>query len=206
MLLGDMRFVRWALLVACASACAPSEPKVGHVRLMEADGVIEPPPGPTVEVPPGTLPDTLGGTVRVAIDRDVSFAQAVAVLSAIEAQGASAVPLVIYRNRIAAMPPLAFAARGGADTIRLEPRPDGRACVSPPETEEAACVVGQFSQHVDRTGVRQIVKLAVKQYGLHKVNVVVRDPSMSWAEVVRTVDGARTCCGEGQEPEITVAR
>src|SRR5262249_30487170 len=153
-------------------ACAPPEPKVGKVDLVDADGVIDPAEGQVVEVP-GAVPKALSGNVRVAIDAKVAYTDVVKALAAVRAAGGTPVVLVIYRNiHLKAMPEW-WSQQVGADPIRIVAHHDGRACISPPDNPEATCIQRTDSKHIDRAFVRQLVWKAVREYGLHNVHVVV---------------------------------
>jgi hypothetical protein len=78
-----------------------------------------------------------------------------------------------------------------------------KACVSPPGAEERVCSARPDGKHVDRAFVREIIRQAVKQYGLTAVHVRPQ-AELEWADVVRAVDGARTCCGSGQKIDVSV--
>lgn len=187
-------------------ACAPAEVKVGKVNLVEADGVEPAAEGTVVEVP-GEIPRSLSGPIRLAIDRDVTYADALKAIKAVKAAGGTPVLLAIQRNRVVAIPEIV----GGAASdkaVRLKARTDAsgcdakqpqcvQACVSPPDNEEATCVRRPEGLHVDRAFVRQLLARAISEWSLTDVHVWV-DPKLSWADAVRAIDGARTCCGEGK--------
>ncbi len=202
-----MRFV--GLVSVCVGvsvlACAPPEVKVGKVNLAEADGVEPAAEGPVVEVP-GDIPKSLSGPVRVAIDQSVTYGDAIKALKAVKAAGGTPVLLVLLRNRIAAMPPLS--GHKSDKAVRLKARTDAsgcsadqplcvQACISPPDNDEATCVRRPDGLHVDRAFVRQVLYKAISEWALSDVHVWV-DPKLSWADAVRAIDGARTCCGEGK--------
>ena len=48
-------------------------------------------------------------------------------------------------------------------------------------------------QHIAKSFIREAMSPIVAQYKIHDVEVRV-DPHINWADVVRAVDGARTCC------------
>ena len=67
---------------------------------------------------------------------------------------------------------------------------------SPPGVEEAKCVKRRGdTRHVDRAFTRQLVREAVAGYQLSDV-VVEIPPDLEWADVMRAVDAAKTCCKE----------
>jgi hypothetical protein len=197
-----MRRIVLVLLVfaLAASACHESEPVVGKAYLIEATGTRPAPEGPTIELGVTPIPESLKGPVRVAIDREVPYTTAVEALKKIQAAGGQPAVLVAVRDKMAALIP-PDAKSGPA--INLWADPNGRACVAPPGTPNATCVTPQATKHIDRAFVRDIVFKAVKAYDLQRVHVLV-DPSVSWADAVRAIDGARTCCGEDQKIEVSV--
>ena len=194
-----------ALILVSAVACAPEKVKVGKVNLADADGVEPAPEGPTIEVPGGEIPTSLSGPVRVAIDAGATYATALHALKAVKQAGGTPVILVIHRNDVKAFP--VFGGSRPPRAIRVKARTDGsgckpgspvcvQACISPPDNDDAQCVHRPDGMHVDRAFVRQLVYRAFKQWELSEIHVTV-DQRLSWADVVRAIDGARTCCGDG---------
>jgi hypothetical protein len=183
--------MRGWILVCALAACAPVETKVGGARLAGADETIDAPEGLTIEVGKQPIPASLDGSVRLAVDREVPYADAIAAAAKVRQAGGKPVFLVTRRNRVYALPELA-PKKGAA--IRLAARADGKACVSPPDNDEATCISRVDQKRIDRAFVRQIIAKAVKEYGLRRVHVLLA-PDMPWADAVRAIDGARTCCG-----------
>jgi hypothetical protein len=173
---------------------------VGKSWLVEADGTVPAPEGPTIEVGASEIPARLSGPVRVAIDKDVPYVKAIEAMRAIEKAGGQPMPLVAVRTHIEALAPPQ--AKSG-DAIRLQARTEGKACVSPPDNEEATCVSRGDHLHIDRAFVRQLLAQAVREYGLKRIHVVI-DPALSWADGLRAIDGARTCCGDHAGLEVSV--
>jgi hypothetical protein len=203
-MLGFMRPLL-ALMLVSAVACAPDKVKVGKVNLAEADGVEPAPEGPMIEVPGGEIPSKLSGPVRVAIDSGATYATALHALTAVKRAGGTPVILVIRRNDVVAFP--LFGGSRGPKAILVKARTDGtgckpgspvcvQACISPPDNDEAQCVHRPDGMHIDRAFVRQLVYKAFKQWQLSEIHVTV-DQRLAWADAVRAIDGARTCCGDG---------
>jgi hypothetical protein len=174
-------------------ACGPGEAKVGDATLARADGVIVAADGPTVAIVAGKqaeLPNAK--VVRLAIDRDVPYRQVSTLLDSLRARGSHAVLLVGTRGgkirAIEADPP----GSGRGPVIRVVATPDGKACVALPEVIEAKCVKGTTG-HIDRAFTRQLVREAMKASDLREA-AVEASYDLGWGDVVRTVDGARTCC------------
>jgi hypothetical protein len=200
--------MRRALLGALclAAACAPPEPRVGKARLAEADGVIDAPASSVVVEVPGELPASLGGVVRVAADRDAAWSDVVAVIEKIRAAGGQPVLLVARRGDVKALPPPAAPAEGG---LRLVARKtDHQVCVTPDRVqlqldpsgakiEERSCVARSDYKHIDRAHVRYLVRESIKDQPVKHVRATI-DPALSWADAIRAIDGARTCCGDAR--------
>lgn len=189
---------RWQLAAALAIAlgCTAGDQylRVGQARLPEADLARPAGAGTLVELPaagaPLTLPAQLRGPVRLAADRDLPFGAVVDAVAAVQRAGGEPLLLVTSRRKVAALP---ASDPRPAESIRLVANADARACVSPPEVEEAKCVRRADGKHVERAFVRELVREAVKGYDLTHVHVEVA-PTLSWADALRAIDGARTCC------------
>lgn len=182
------------MALAAALACQELYVKVGKARLADADGVVPAPPGPTMEVMAGDGSPAgaqLGpGPVRLAIDRDATWGEAMRVIESVRNAGGEPALLVSHQRKVVALPaPVAVV----EESILLDARSDGRACVSPPRVADAACVARRGTNHVDRAFVRELVRQAVKTYDLPRVHVRVAS-NLSFADAVRAIDGARTCC------------
>lgn len=177
-------------LVACGPN--PYEARIEGVLLPDAQGVFPMPAGPLLKIqvgqPDPEIPDA--PVIKLAIERPVPWQRVQALIAAIEAKGATAVPLVGVRTG-------AHGFDMGDDlvgpAIQLTSTPDGKFCVGPPGVEEAKCVQSSDKRHINRSFVRETIREAVKAYDLADVEVWV-PPELDWADVVRTIDGARTCC------------
>lgn len=177
-----------------AAACGPNpfEARIEGVLLPDAQGVIKMPEGPLVQVrvdqPDPELPDA--PLIKLAIERAVPWQRVQALVAAIEAKGGTAVPLVGVRTGA-----FGFVINDEltGPAIQLTSTPDGKFCVGPPGVDEAKCVQSSDRRHINRSFVRETIREAVKAYDLGDVEVWV-PPELDWADVVRTIDGARTCC------------
>jgi hypothetical protein len=184
-----------------AAACGPNpyEARIEGVLLPDAEGVHPMPQGPLIKVkvgePDPELPDA--PLIKLAIERAVPWARVQALLAAIEAKGATAVPLVGVRTKA-----YAFVMNDelAGPSIQLTSTPDGKFCVGPPGVDEAKCVQSSDKRHINRMFVRETIREAVKAYDLADVEVWI-PPDLDWADVVRTIDGARTCC-KGREVRV----
>jgi len=85
--------------------------------------------------------------------------------------------------------------------IEVVTRTNGQACVRLPGVKEAKCVQRADAKHIDRAHLRQLVREAIKVSKLREVAVYVPG-DMDWADVVRAMDAARTCCKETQRPKV----
>jgi hypothetical protein len=182
------------LATSSSSGCGPNpyEARIEGVLLPDAQGVIKMPEGPLVKVKAGEpdpeLPDA--PLIKLAIERSVPWERVAALIAAIEAKGATAVPLVGVRTSAFGFV-LNDELKGPA--IQLTSTPDGKFCVGPPGVDEAKCVQSSDKQHINRSFVRETIREAVQAYDLGDVEVWV-PADLHWADVVRTIDGARTCC------------
>jgi hypothetical protein len=191
----------WLVLaLALAGGCGRGPfVKVGKVTLADADGVIAPEPGPVLVLGPeedAPLPAVPAGAkvVQIAAARDLSYARVRELVKAVQKAGARPVLLVGAKGQAMALPHTGPAT---SSSILLETTMDGedaKACIAPPEAVERQCALRPGSKHVDRAFVREIVRHAVDGYHLQVVHVKP-DESQSWADAVRAIDGARTCCG-----------
>ena len=197
-----MRILPGLVIVALAGCDSHLEAKVGGATLAQALGVVPAPAAPVVVLrrdhPPVSLPP---GPVRVAIDLHTPWAQVHGVLDDGVAAGAQPILLVGQRDRVRGFvlddPP------GREPAIRIDPTATGKFCLSPPGTAEKYCVESGDHLHISSMYVREAVRKAVTEYGLTRIRVRPTE-DINWGDLVRTVDGARTCC---KVPvQVTVAR
>jgi hypothetical protein len=190
---------RLPLLLLAASVATPAcdshlDAEVGGALLPQALGVVPAGDGPTVVVLPGKPPPALtAGPVKLAIDHAVPWSELGPLLAAADKAGAQPTLLVGQRDRI----------RGfrlsdelkDEYTLRFRPTSGGKFCLSPPGTREAYCVETGTRRHVSAVYVREAVQKAVAEYGIMQARLVP-DADTRWGDIVRTIDGARTCCKE----------
>ena len=166
----------------------------GGVLLAEADAVQPAQTGPrlvvrTTDDPIAATPS--GDVLRVAIERGVPWQRVRSLMQSLD-QDQRRYQMIVGRGRevFAFVPSDSL---GDEPVIQLLAYADGQFCVRPPESTEAYCVQGAGG-HIPRAFVRETLRKAVKEYDRTSVSVVL-DPTMEWADVVRAIDGARTCCG-----------
>jgi len=169
---------------------------VDGALLADADGVVPAPAGPTVVVKPETdlaqLALPKAPVIRLAFARDVPFPRVEELVRRVEAAGSKPVLLVGRRNQVQAFDlhePVT-----GERTIQVQVTGDGQSCVGISGVPEMRCTQGA-GRHVHGAFVREDVREAVKEYQLREVQVRA-DPTVEWADVIRAIDGARTCCGD----------
>jgi hypothetical protein len=166
---------------------------IGDIWLAQSDGLIKAGEGETLNVTRGvaveSLPDSQN--VRLAIARDVLWSQVRSLRKEIIAAGKTPFLMVASDLKTGALE--LYEELQGEEFIDVFVSVGGKLCVSPPNTPEAKCVKSGMGIHVDRAHTRELVREAVKAWGLHDVLVDV-PPDLEWADVARAVDGARTCC------------
>lgn len=189
--------MRWAAATLLLAACGknPYEAVVDGVVLASADKVVMPAPGPNVKLTLDHLEPQIPDVpvARLVIATDVSWGRVKTTLAAMQAKGVEPVILVGVDSDVRA-----FVLSDDFDgpSIHLTSTPDGKFCVGPPTTNEAKCVTSSDQKHINRAFVRETIRDAVKAYApLRNVDAMVTD-DLEWGDVVRTVDGARTCCGD----------
>ena len=168
------------------------EARVDGILIPQARGVIDAEDGPTLHLPGddvSQLPD--GPVIRLAIDRKVPWREVNELISRIEAAGKKPVLLVGKRFHVKGF--VISEPLEGDQSIALTATSDYKSCVSPPGVDEAKCVQPIDKSYIDIAHTRTLVREAMKGYQLTDVNVEV-PPELGWADVVRIIDGARTCC------------
>lgn len=203
----------WFVLLALglAGCKGPGPKQVGEATLALAAGVEEIPAAaadaPVVEVMPdrpATVPDA--PVVQLAIDRDATWGQVKATLHVIDQRGQSAVLLVAERRRVRSFP--RFDQAGEIDAPELVARAlevtaytDGKVCVRHPKVAEAKCVQTPARTYIDGAFTRELVREASKGYALTAAVADLPD-ALQWDDVVRVIDGVRTCCGTERQVSV----
>jgi len=188
-----MRLVLAALLSLSIAACKSNrEATVEGVWVAQASQIEPLPKIARIVVTKNAKPiiAKAEGDVALVLDRDVLWSQVQALREKLVEQGRHAY-LVVANGRNVGTFNLYDELKGVS--IRVFVQEGGKLCVSPPNTPEAKCVQRLDKVHVDEVFTRELVREAVKGYQLHDVRVEV-PADLGWADVVRAIDGARTCC------------
>lgn len=196
------------LSLLLAGACkGKGHAEVEGVLIPQASGVVEAEEGETLAIGADAdtaeqpLPDA--EVVRLALHRDLPWSEVKDLIERLRAAGKRPVLLVGRRHEVKAIQ-LEDELEETEDTIRVFTYVSGKVCVRPPRSAEALCASQQGKGgHVSRAYTRQWVRRMVEETGAR--DAVVEVPaSLSWADVIRAVDGARTCCGEGEEVRVAL--
>lgn len=185
-----------AALFALTGCPAKGDARVEGILLAQADGVEDPAEGATLAVDEKTIEAATvpagAKVVRVAFGRKVPWSRARELLEKIAAAGAQPVILVGKSFHLKAMR-LEDKWPGGP-ALLVTAYVDGKACVQPPRALETKCVQSSTKDFIERAFLRELVREQVKHFQIHQVEVDLPG-TLPWADVVRTIDGARTCCG-----------
>jgi hypothetical protein len=183
------------LALALAACGAKGDATIEGVLLAQADGVEEAPEGPTIAADLTTIDaakvPTGAKIVRLAIGREVLWTQVQALVAKVKATGATPVYLVGDWHHVKALN-LEDEWPGGP-AIKVISYVDGKACVQPPEAIEAKCVQSGTKKYIERAFLRELVREQVKMFEVTQVEIEL-PTTIRWADVVRTIDGSRTCC------------
>jgi biopolymer transport protein ExbD len=192
--------MRRALLTAilATAACGKNTlmAQIDGATLPECDDLVPAADGPTIVIWPDsheelyTLPT--GPVVRIAADRAVSWRRVKQLAARLERQGSRPVLLVGrgVTNEIGAFVPTEPLHPG--KHLVLDAGKDGEFFVG--DAEKGTRVKAFDHEHIAKSFIREAMPPIVKQSGVHDVEVRV-DVHMNWADMVRAIDGARTCCG-----------
>ncbi len=195
--------MRWlalaAALFALGSCKSKSQAEVAGVWVAQAEGIEKLPKGKAVALVRGQVPASAadpslgeGSDVLLAIARDVRWSKIRDLSEELVTAGRTP-HLIVANGRDTGSFKLRDELQGEA--IKVFVSVGGKLCVAPPNSPEAKCVQRGDRSHVDRAFTRELVREAVKGYRLHDVIVDV-PADLEWADVVRAIDGSRTCCFE----------
>jgi hypothetical protein len=141
--------------------------------------------------------------VRLAVGRKVLWSQVQDLMRKIQATGARAVLLAGNRSHVKSFALEDEPGPGASDrAIGVVAYVDGKACVQPPGAIEAKCVQSGTKDYIERAYVRELVREQVMMFSIEQVEVEL-PATLPWADVVRTIDAARTCC-KSQNVEVRV--
>jgi hypothetical protein len=197
-----------ALTAAAAIGCGgKGDATVDGVLLAQADGLVDAPEGATLAVDEKTVASAVvpsgAKIVRLAVGRKVPWNQVQALMRKVEAAGARPVLLAGNRSHVKAIN-LDDPWPGGDRSIQVTAYIDGKACVQPPGAIEAKCVQSGTKDYIERAYVRELVREQVKMFSIEQVEVEL-PATLQWVDVVRTLDGARTCC-KSLDAQVRVRR
>jgi len=186
-----------ALVLFGAAGCGDnSDATVGGILLAQADGLTDAPEGVDLAVDLDTIDKAVipagAKVVRLAIGRKVHWNQVQALAARVVAAGARPIYLAGNWKKIRAFA-IEDSWPGGNRAITITDYVDGKACIQPPGSIEAKCVQSATKTYIEEAYVRELVREQVKMFDLPLVEVDL-PASLAWADVVRTIDGARTCC------------
>jgi hypothetical protein len=187
-----------ALLLIAAACGAKGHAEVDGVLIPQADGVTPAERGATLAVDVDTIEGAAvpeGEVVRLAIGRKVPWDQVQALIARVEAAGARPVLLAGAHHKVKAIALEDPWPEGATSAIQVISYIDGKACVQPEGAYEAKCVQSGDRRQIDRAFLRELVREQVRKYDLPQVELEMAS-GLHWDDVVRTIDGARTCCYE----------
>jgi|GEM_PF-1754337 len=189
--------VALSFVAGCADNCGPpKQASVQGAELAQATGVYAPgDDGALLVLSPKNLTPKIPDAkkIRLAIERTVSWKHVSALLDRLDAAHKEIVFLIGRRYKVRAFFLRETLKVGPTQAFRLIATSKGRSCVAPSGSPEMSCVQRVDKKHIDRAFTRDIVRTAHKQYGLSDVIAEI-DANLQWADVVRAVDAARTCC------------
>lgn len=135
------------------------------------------------------------GQVQLVIERGVPWARVETLLAILESKKIEPILLTgqthkVHRFRL-------NDELTGAPKFTITGDAHGKFCVQTAQLPQAYCVQGGkiAGKHIHRAFVRETVRDVVRKWEMNEAEIYV-DPAMEWADVVRLVDGARTCCGK----------
>ena len=133
--------------------------------------------------------------VRLAIGRQVTWDKVNALMDKVVAAGRKPQLLAGHDHKVKGFRLEDDKARGVDRVISIIAYIDGKACVQPPGAIEAKCVQSGDRRQIDRAFLRELVREQVKKFDIQVVEIELAG-GLAFADVVRTIDAARTCCYE----------
>lgn len=153
-------------------------------------------------VPDEQLPLPASGAVQLVIERNVPWARVETLLAILESKKLEPILLAGHTHQLRRFQ--LNDTLTGAEKFTITGDAKGKFCVQTAQLPQAYCVAGA-GRHVHRAFVRETVRDVVKKWEMREAMAYV-DPATDWADVVRIVDGARTCCRGGTKVLVAVAR
>ena len=192
---------RWVLFLLLATGFLAAgcqgkgHAKVGDILIPQATGVIDAEEGATISLraddeSDAELPDN--AVIRIAADRYVPWHRVRSTVRRIEAAGKKPVLLVGRRHYVKAFVVDDGGKRGG-DAIEVNVLVDAKVQVGLPRVKEVLSIQGPDKRNVPVSYTRETIRGYMKDTGLHDVEVELAE-TLDWANVVRAIDAARTCC------------
>jgi hypothetical protein len=186
-------------VLAVVAACGKNHlmAEVDGAVVPEADDTIAAEAGPNVTILPDAHEELYklpaGPVVRIAADRGVSWRRVKDMKERLARQGSRAVLLVGrgLTDEVRAFEPIQEL-RPGPHLV-LDAGKDGGFFVGPGDGGNGTRVQAFDHQHIAKSFIREAMGPMVAKTKLHDVEIRV-DPHMNWVDVVRAIDGARTCC------------
>ncbi len=189
----------FVLLLASLGCEGKGHAKVQGVLIPQADAYYPAPTGGVELIIPDSVQEQPAlpseNHVKLVIGRKVPWRFVSKLLSRLESEKKQVTILVGNRHRVFALK-MSDELKTRAP-IEVTATEDGKACVQLPRAKKAKCTQSPDGRYVPRSGVRQVVREAMKAMKIHDTQVMA-SPALHWADVVRAVDGARTCCGKGE--------
>lgn len=186
-------FVSIAVLALAACKGGKHHAEVDGVLVPQARSGFDAPDGPTLHIPGDDLtrlPDA--SVIKIAAYRKTPWVEVRDLIKRIEAEGKTAVPLVGKRTSVRGFR-LSDPVKG--KTIAVTVRAEGTICVNAPGMDEGLCSVDpmEANKHVDLAATRWFVREAVTELEIYQADLVLQGDFI-WDDVVRAIDGVRTCC------------
>lgn len=153
------------------------------------------------QVPDEQLPLPASGAVQLVIERDVPWARVETLLAIVESKKLEAIIVAGQTHELRRF--RLNDTLTGAPKFTITGDAKGKFCVQTAQLPQAYCVAGA-GKHIHRAFVRETVRDVVKKWEMTEATAYV-DPAADWADVVRIVDGARTCCGKDKKVLVAVA-
>ena len=175
------------LIVLALAACDNrNEARVGGAILPQVLQTTALPAGGTpIAVLPGVAPTITTTPAQLAFAVNVPWSQVQPLLAAR--------PILVVGDRDKLRRFTLEDVLDDAPAVTIVATARGKFCLSPPDTELAYCMESSDRRRISAAFVREVMRKAVDEYGITQA-VVDPESEVEWADLVRTIDGARTCC------------